>query len=114
MKNKANAYNQIMLNNQPSGGGSDAFILEFDSSNDLPIGISPNPTAGQVKLRIPEANGPLNISISDAAGKMVYQSTATIGLDNTLSLDLSFLQPGLYFAQIIGKDKLYTAKIILH
>jgi hypothetical protein len=107
----------------PGLGSQDAFIAglnvedvyitevvneEFSSP---PLNVAPNPSSGKVILSMSQrAQNSINVRITDTAGRIIYQSTYELKRNNSLSLDLSFLSPGLYFAQLTDGDYYYHTK----
>ena len=75
-----------------------------DAATDAPIALAPNPTPGPVRLTIGEAaGGKYAVRLLDQAGRLVRSATYALSPGpSTLSLDLTALPAGLYFAQITG------------
>ncbi|MDP1726036.1 MAG: SBBP repeat-containing protein [Bacteroidota bacterium] len=85
-------------------------IVDFDDSNNLII--YPNPTTGLINLSF-NYSGPTQISVFDALGKLVYQ-TSKISEQNYIKLDLSILKYGIYWINIINEDgTFFNSKIQL-
>jgi hypothetical protein len=65
------------------------------SEND--IQVFPNPSSGEVKVKIKESLGDYKLKILDVTGKVLKTEQ---GSDAVSSLDMSYLQNGMYFIQI--------------
>ena len=82
--------------------------LQFDFIN-----FFPNPSNGEFTLRfkLPNSNE-FKILIYDQLGKTVYEEVRMGELEYNGSINLSSLENGSYFLQIIQTDKTYSRKII--
>lgn len=78
------------------------------------LGISPNPSAGQVTIRLTnDAKEPAEITISDAEGRIVLTERMSAGV-NELPLNLSELTRGVYFVNVKQGGREYNDKIVLN
>jgi Secretion system C-terminal sorting domain len=123
--NKARAlYNVITKSNTiftdgcNAGGGSRIIQTNPEIENDKTetisnrntesISIAPNPNNGQFEvLFASNFSGKVNVNITDASQKKVYTATEEVK-DGKLSITLSLLKSGVYFAQLhdnIGLNK---------
>lgn len=68
--------------------------------------LFPNPAKNDVNLQLSSpANDKVTILVTDMAGRNILQQVAGIGAgSNTLVLDISSLQRGIYLLRIVGKD----------
>lgn len=73
------------------------------------IKLYPNPTHGELNIRIPQNTGEFLIEISDINGKVFVQTSLNKEVN---TLDVTELQNGLYFVKISGKDFVETQKFI--
>lgn len=74
--------------------------------------VFPNPNKGQFQLNISlEEQEKYSIHIHDIRGQLVYDKDNLV--QTNLDIDLSTQPKGIYFVNIIQKDKIYTEKIIL-
>jgi hypothetical protein len=81
--------------------------LEKNSFN-----ISPNPTNGMITLNIENIENS-NINIVDCSGDVIHRINEI--KSNSILLDLSFLQNGVYLVQLSNKESGYfeTKKLII-
>ena len=71
------------------------------------FGIYPNPTSGLFQIN---TESPVQVSIIDVMGKLVHTANNVSG---EMSVDLSGLEKGIYFAKIKGQQGTSTEKVIL-
>ena len=84
----------------------DCDLLSVSDVEQLEINISPNPFKHQIKIQgIGEA---YELEIFDINGKMIYSAS----LYNEKSIDLSYLQSGLYLVEVRSKTKTKQLKLI--
>lgn len=57
--------------------------------------LYPNPASGQIRIRLPEHDGPVQLFIYDAIGRIMMQPVAATGTVKTI--DISALATGTYF-----------------
>ncbi len=79
-------------------------------SNSNKISIYPNPSTGLVTVNIPSVNSGTIMFITDMIGKEVFKSSVN---DNTVNLDLTGLQKGLYMLTITNGKSVEVQKIII-
>jgi len=72
-----------------------------------PFEIFPNPSNGTFQVKGVDS---YSISISDAAGKLVYSTNAN-GLQN---ININFVEAGVYMIRIEQDGFIYTEKLIIH
>ena len=80
----------------------------IEDVTDSQVEIYPNPTAGVLNI---DSNDlfPRSVEIINLSGKLVF-STNIVGAHN--QIDLSSFEKGLYFINIISKDRLTSQKVI--
>ncbi len=86
-------------------------------NENLRFEIYPNPVKNRLNLKFGNnsdfANLPVQISIIDIAGRIVYNNNShTISDNSDLSLDVNFL-PGVYFITLKGSGMNYSQKFII-
>jgi hypothetical protein len=91
--------------------------LEINSTglqNNFPyyLEIYPNPTSGIFSINTGNYTNDLNISITDAHGKMIKE-THIKNVSGKSTFDLSGHSEGLYFVKITAKDFTFARKILL-
>ncbi len=81
--------------------------------NEDMIKIYPNPSNGQINIRINQFTGKVNLQVVDLNGRVVYSLNNTdFNIEKTINL--SHLQSGMYIVKIDGSELKYTKKIILN
>lgn len=83
------------------------FTVDFVSAEETTtesISIYPNPTNGVVSIR---SASPLNISVSDALGRKVFES------NQAETIDLSSFENGVYFVRLNDGNSQRTLKVVL-
>ena len=84
--------------------------LEFQSAEDSRMGqpsISPNPTSGELRVQLPEANGKaLPWQLSDISGRVQMEGK----IQGAATLDLSNLPAGIYLLSIPGMGTTRVAR----
>ena len=92
------------------------YLSIVDNSFNSTISVYPSPLSQNKSLTISSNSAKLkslNISLVNTLGQQIY--TTKIQLSNTNTIDLSFLQTGMYFLQIVDKEsfKITSKKIIV-
>lgn len=76
--------------------------------------VYPNPTSGKVKINLPVAKQGCDINVINVLGQVVRTAKASaVTTGETLTLDLSDLQKGVYFVNIVVGAEKHTQKIIV-
>lgn len=90
-------------------------INEFAQGTDQ-VRIYPNPSSTNITVEVLSANGEdVILSIIDPWGSLVYHSHHKLSpiIRNKISIDISELEPGVYFFSVKGSAISYTTKIIV-
>lgn len=66
------------------------------------IRVWPNPTAGVLQVELPQADGPLTVTITNLAGQVVMQQTIAAGMLR-FTVDSATLGSGCYVLSVRGK-----------
>lgn len=77
-------------------------------SDDLGIGIYPNPATNRLTIQNNENIKISSITIMDATGKLIKQYNSSKS-----HIDISDIEQGVYFVKLIGGGKVLTKKIII-
>jgi PKD repeat protein len=85
-------------------------ISGIEDAESLVQAIWPNPTSGEINIRLTKNNSPVEISIYDVAGKLVLQKEV-ITKETEFVTELPG-ESGVYFVQIKSDTKVSTFKII--
>lgn len=108
----ANSADQVEDFTEPSPGpnctlGVDPIQAERD------IRVYPNPSNGSVNVRINNYNGNLDIQIVDINGRVVFQK-AESDFNVEATLNLNYLQTGVYVVKINAENFSVSKKLILN
>lgn len=87
---------------QTTSSGNESFEKE--------ISISPNPTTGILSIQLDENSSDYRIAVYSASGTKQFEELQYRS-DN---IDLSFLEAGLYYMELIYENKRMIKKIILN
>ena len=92
-------------------GPNCTLAVDYFANPDL-IRVYPNPTQGDVQLRINQFVGKLNIKLMDTNGRIVFEeSDSTFQIEKTLHL--GNLQKGVYLLQLSGDQLKHTQKVVV-
>ena len=83
--------------------------VTFRSGGDRLVSAFPNPTRGWTTLKVYE--GPLDIRVTDAAGRVVLELNGQDAPGGTFELDLSTLRPAPYKLQVRQGEETYTLPV---
>jgi hypothetical protein len=93
-------------------GPNCTLAVDYFANPDL-IRIYPNPSQGDIQLRINQFVGKLNIKLVDTNGRIVFEEN-----DNTFQLEktlhLGNLQKGVYLLQLSGDQLKHTQKVVIN
>ncbi|HRI60020.1 MAG TPA: T9SS type A sorting domain-containing protein, partial [Saprospiraceae bacterium] len=74
------------------------------------VQVSPNPTTGNLIVRLPESSSDVSLNLTDLTGKKL---TTVRNVSNTHQLDLSGLPNGIYLLSISSDSYSTTRKVVL-
>jgi len=77
------------------------------------INIYPNPTNGNLNIKLAEKLGKVDISVVNVLNETMINLSEDIRFEKTMSLDLSDLSSGLYFVRIKSANAEFIKKIVL-
>ena len=87
---------------------------ELFSNDNSELFISPNPTSGLINIDITSIKSKnLKLNIIDTFGRSILQKNVENIKGNSISLDLSRFENGVYIVQIASNSKNYSEKIIV-
>jgi hypothetical protein len=72
--------------------------------------VAPNPAKDVIQLYINNNNAPAAILLTDAAGRIIYNSTTT---QSHIIIDAAGLSKGLYFIKVSDKYQSTVLKVML-
>ena len=81
--------------------------------NDDMVSIYPNPSNGEINIKINQYNGKVNLQVVDINGRVVYSLNNT-DFNVEKAINLKSLQAGMYIVKINSEELNYTKKIILN
>jgi len=97
---------------RPSAGPNCALaVSQFENDNFM--SVYPNPSEGQVTVRVNQFIGKVNIQVIDINGRVVYR-VKNEDFNNQMKLNLNHLGSGIYILKVNGEGLSYTEKIILN
>ncbi|MFT5244760.1 MAG: hypothetical protein ACI8QQ_002705 [Psychroserpens sp.] len=97
---------------RPAAGPSCALaVSQFDEDNFM--SVYPNPSDGQLNIRVKNFIGKVNIQVIDSTGRVVYRVENEL-FSSQLKLNLNHLASGIYILKVNGEGLSYTEKIILN
>ena len=109
-KNKGN--DQIEDFTRPANGANCSLaVLDIDADNVMKV--YPNPSNGEIAVRINNYNGNVAIKVIDITGRIVYTAKNVL-FNNEKTFNLSQLNSGIYIIEITGEELKYTEKIIIN
>jgi len=77
------------------------------------IYVYPNPSSGEIYIRAQALSQNTNISILDVNGKRVLNQTISSLSQSEIKLDISGIENGVYFIQIIGDSIIANERVII-
>jgi hypothetical protein len=93
--------------------GANCSLATSDVDSDNVMRVFPNPSKGDIKVRINNYNGTVNIKVVDINGRQVYTAINEV-FNNEKTFDLSKLTSGIYILEIEGEALKYIEKIIIN
>lgn len=89
---------------------SDVFTIHIPLQNTFTV--YPNPAKDFITIKNPSlSNKPIEIAITDKAGKTITKQIATVNTAQTI-INISYLHPGVYFAQISHNNQVHIIPFI--
>jgi hypothetical protein len=77
------------------------------------ISVFPNPSNGVFTINKGEIRLPAHLQILNVQGNIVLEQELPNSAGNTVSMNFSFLPPGLYMIRFISKEILYAGKLVI-
>lgn len=97
---------------RPAAGPS-CTLATVDINQENVMRVYPNPSTGNITVRINNYNGLVAVKVVDLNGRVVY-SEDKVTFSNEKSFDLSQLSSGIYMIDIAGEGLKYVEKIIIN
>jgi hypothetical protein len=94
-----------------AGANCTLAVSQFDKDNFM--SVYPNPSDGQLNIRVKNFIGKVNIQVIDSNGRVVYSVENEI-FSSLLKINLNYLASGIYILKVNGEGLSYTEKIILN
>ena len=92
--------------------GPNCSLTVVDVNNPNVMSIFPNPSNGNITVRINNYSGTVDMKVVDILGREVYSITKE-DFNNEKMFNLNQLTPGIYIMDIKGEGLNYTEKIII-
>ncbi|TDU40015.1 putative secreted protein (Por secretion system target) [Gelidibacter sediminis] len=118
-----NVMVKVVNCNSPQGSGQSGQLVQTlepsrelnDGLTELEFVVYPNPTYGDVNIKISGLTNLSSIHLYDLSGKALYNETINDGeiQSYTKTLDLSQYTSGIYLLQLVDDNRVVTKKIIL-
>lgn len=90
--------------------GEEKIVLGTDQAKSAqPIDVYPNPSSGQVSIKLDSPAVAVNVSIYDFAGKVIFSSS----YENTQLIEIIDLDKGTYITQINGSGLNFQSKVVV-
>ena len=89
-------------------------IEDIYEKNEFSFTIYPNPSKGLVYIQSGLISGPINYQVLDLSGKTIYYHDDYLPKHQSISLNLSWLQKGIYFIRIQNENIELINKLIIH
>ena len=93
--------------------GPNCTLATIDVEQDNIMRVYPNPSTGNITVRINNYIGTVAVKVVDINGRVVY-SDDKVAFSNEKSFDLSQLSAGLYMIDIAGEGLKYVEKVIIN
>ncbi|RKS95130.1 putative secreted protein (Por secretion system target) [Flavobacterium limicola] len=93
--------------------GANCTLGTVDINQENVMRVYPNPSNGNITVRINNYNGLVAVKVVDLNGRIVY-SEDKVAFSNEKSFDLSQLSAGIYMIDITGEGLKYVEKIIIN
>jgi hypothetical protein len=93
--------------------GPNCSLATIDVNQENIMRVFPNPSQGNITVRINNYSGSVAIKVIDSNGRKVYSAGNEI-FNNEKTFNLSQLTPGIYILDIEGEGLRYTEKIIIN
>ncbi len=93
--------------------GANCTLGTVDINQENVMRVYPNPSTGNITVRINNYNGLVAVKVVDLNGRVVY-SDDKVAFSNEKSFDLNQLSAGIYMIDIVGEDLKYVEKIIIN
>lgn len=72
----------------------------------------PNPTSGSFKINIPGKEREVSVSIRNSTGIIMTETTMQVPSDRNLNMNISNMQPGVYFISVQSEEMNYVVKVV--
>lgn len=93
--------------------GANCSLATIDINEDNVMRVFPNPSKGDITVRINNYNGKIVVKVIDVNGRQVYSVSNEV-FNNQKTFDFNHLTSGIYILEIEGEDLRYAEKIIIN
>ena len=87
-----------------------AYLTGFANNQITGFEIYPNPNNGQFLINLPGSQNPYLVQISDITGKIIWAKSIS---QNTISVNLTDMEKGIYFVKVQGNEITDIKKIVI-
>ncbi|MEZ4936140.1 MAG: T9SS type A sorting domain-containing protein [Crocinitomicaceae bacterium] len=108
---KAQDYNGTRSNRSAGVFNGSGLGIEENEATDFDVVVFPNPSSGNFQVRLTgTANGTFDYQIIDITGKIIEDGNQT---QRSFDMDLTNLESGIYYLNIINNGLVKTSKLII-
>lgn len=108
---KVNHYRLKMVDNDGKVAYSKVVVVRTEIAG-IQLQVFPNPATSGIQLQT-GIKGDLQIMIYDAKGRQVKRLLAkNEGISTSFSIDVSYLNKGIYYVKVLGENELQTTSFI--
>jgi hypothetical protein len=88
-------------------------VVQITTEAPLDVRVSGNPFSHQVRITLPDHQGPVSLRLLDATGKVYLHRTPTATQASTISLEVDpSLSKGLYILEVVADGKRSVHKLV--
>lgn len=89
-------------------------ILDPFEKSEYIFNLYPNPSHGQINIQSPSLSGQYDYQVFDISGKIIYQNRVNIPNQQSVELNFSWLNKGIYFLRLNNGQTELIKKLIIH
>ena len=76
------------------------------------INLFPNPTSGELTLTVQNSTKEIELQLFDVHGKLCFKEKSTLDKSNSITIDISDLQKGVYYLKLNNQIKQEFIKVV--
>ena len=89
-------------------------ILDPFEKTEYVFNLYPNPSHGLINVQSPSISGLFDYQLIDISGKIIVQDKVNIPIQQSVELNFSWLNKGIYFLRLNNGQTELTKKLIIH